>query len=219
MQTQIKMNFRLHLLFSLFIALIVGMNLLGIKIVNFYFINTSVAVFMAPLTFLITDIVEEVYGKKIVGNFIIGAAVALVVVLVYVQIFVSLEPASRFASNNDAYVAIFRNSPRLILASLLAFLLSQFHDMVAFDFWKRKTGGKALWLRNNLSTIVSQLIDTTLYMMLAFYKITPQFTLSFIISLIIPYFLLKLVFAILDTPFVYLGVRWLRHGERKAYYG
>ncbi len=217
-------NNRLLLLFALFIALIVGMNLLGLKIINFFFISTSVGIFMAPLTFLITDIVEEVYGKTIIRSFIIGAAISLVIVMVYVQIFVVLEPADRFTSKidgaygtytiNEAYTSIFKNSLRLIFASLLAFLLSQLHDMQAFDFWRKKTKGKALWLRNNLSTIVSQLIDTSVFMFVAFYKITPAFTAGFIIKLIIPYFFLKLIFAIIDTPFVYLGVKWLKNGEK-----
>jgi len=68
-----------------------------------------------------------------------------------------------------------------------------------------------LWLRNNLSTIFSQLIDTTIFMFLAFYKIAPKFTVTFIISLIIPYWIFKVVFAIVDTPLCYLGVRWLKN--------
>ena len=207
-------NPRLQILFAIFIALIVGMNLLGIKIVNFFFISTSVGIFMAPLTFLITDIVEEVYGKKIIQYFITGAAISLVLTIIYVQIFVILEPANRFVEQNTSYVSIFSNSLRLIFASLLAFLLSQFHDMQAFDFWRKKTKGRALWLRNNLSTIISQLIDTSVFMFVAFYKITPKFTADYIIQLIIPYFFLKLIFALIDTPFVYLGVIWLKKGEK-----
>jgi len=67
-----------------------------------------------------------------------------------------------------------------------------------------------LWLRNNLSTIVSQFIDSTVFMFVAFYALTPKFTVAFIFSLIIPYYLFKVAFAVLDTPFVYLGVKWLK---------
>ena len=101
-----------------------------------------------------------------------------------------------------------------MLASVIAFVFSQFHDVWSFHFWKRKTHGKFLWLRNNLSTSVSQLIDTILFMFIAFYKINPKFTVPFIISLIIPYYLFKIGFALIDTIFVYPGVWWLR-GYRK----
>ena len=105
---------------------------------------------------------------------------------------------------------------RIFIASIAAFLISQLHDIWAFNFWKQKTRGKHLWLRNNLSTIVSQLIDTTLFMFIAFYAVSPQFTIAYTFSLVIPYWILKVVFALFDTPFVYLGVWWLRKNEVKS---
>jgi hypothetical protein len=107
-------------------------------------------------------------------------------------------------------VTIFQNSSRVILASILAFVISQMHDIWAFDFWKKKTQGKYLWLRNNLSTAVSQFIDTTIFIFLAFYQITPKFDFDFMWQLILPYYAVKLILAFIDTPFVYLGVRWLK---------
>ena len=98
----------------------------------------------------------------------------------------------------------------MMVASLIAFLISQTHDVWAFNLWKEKTGGKYLWLRNNASTIVSQFLDTTVFMFIAFYQFTPKFTVPFIFSLIIPYWLFKVLFAIIDTPFIYLGVWWLK---------
>ena len=98
----------------------------------------------------------------------------------------------------------------MIIASIIAFVVSQTHDVWAFEFWKKKTHGKMLWLRNNASTMVSQVIDTLLFMMIAFYGISDKFTFGFIITLAIPYYLFKIAFAALDTPFVYLGARWLK---------
>ena len=203
------MNKKLQLLLSLFIALLVGMNLLGGKIINIFGISVSVGIFMVPLTFLITDIVEEVYGKQVVKNFIFNGVVVLIIIFVYIQVFISLAPASRYIYNNQ-YVTIFSSSLRMILASLVAFVLSQTHDAWAFAWWKKKTHGKYLWLRNNASTIVSQFIDTCVFMFIAFYHLTPKFTIGFIFTLILPYYLFKIVFALLDTPFVYLGVKWLK---------
>ena len=200
---------KLHVLQGLFVGLLVGMNLLGNKITTFFGISVSVGIFMVPLTFLITDIAEEVYGQDVVKHFIVSGVVTLILLFLFTGFFVWLPPNERFTYNEE-YRLVFGSSMRIIAASLIAFLLAQYHDIWAFAFWKKKTNGKALWLRNNLSTWVSQAIDTMVFMMIAFYHITPKFTLGFIISLAIPYYLFKLAFAILDTPFVYLGVWWLR---------
>ncbi len=207
------MNTKLQILFSIFISLLVGMNLLGGKIVSLFEISVSVGIFMAPLTFLITDIVEEVYGRETTKIFIIGGVISLIMIFLYTSLFVYLEPHSRYDFNSE-YGIIFSNSLRMIIASIVAFLLSQTHDLIAFEWLKKKTKGKALWLRNNLSTIISQLIDTLVFMMIAFYNITPKFTLMFILQLAIPYYIFKVLFAFLDTPFVYLGVKWLKRDEK-----
>lgn len=207
------MNTKLNLLLAAFIGLLVGMNLLGSKIIDFLGVSVSVGIFMVPITFLITDIVTEVYGRKVVKEFIIGGILALSMIFLFTGIFVLVEPHERYAFNSD-YKNVFGNSMRMIIASIVAFALAQFHDMYAFEFWKKKTKGKALWMRNNLSTIVSQLIDTFVYMMIAFYMASPKFTFLFIIQLMIPYYIFKIIFAIIDTPFVYLGVKWLRKDLR-----
>ncbi len=204
-------NQRLQILYGLFIALLVGMNLLGGKIVELFGVSVSVAIFMAPLTFLITDIVEEVYGRQAIKYFIKGGIISLIFIFAFTGLFVYMEPHPRFTFD-ESYRKVFGSSMRILVASIVAFWLSQMHDAVAFDFWKKKTGGKMLWLRNNLSTIVSQMIDTAVFMFIAFYQVTPQFTASFLVELGVPYYLFKVFFAILDTPLVYLGVYWLRGG-------
>ncbi len=205
-------NSRLQILFALFIGILVGVNLLGGKIISLFGISVSVGIFMVPLTFLITDIVEEVYGKQIVKQFIIGGVFSLVIIFLYTSIFVILEPHERYGFNSE-YKIIFGNSLRMIIASIIAFVLAQTNDMILFDWCKKKTKGKALWLRNNLSTIVSQSIDTFIFMIIAFYHLTSKFTFVFIIYLAIPYFSFKVLFALIDTPFVYWGVSWLKKGK------
>ena len=92
---------------------------------------------------------------------------------------------------------------------MIAFVISQYHDLWAFNFWKQKTNGRYLWLRNNLSTIVSQLLDSIIFMFIAFYHVTPELGAVSILYMVLPLWTLKVVFALLDTPLVYLGVRWL----------
>ena len=82
--------------------------------------------------------------------------------------------------------------------------------MWLFLFFKKVNKGEKLWIRNNLSTITSQFVDTVIFMFIAFYKMNSAYTVSFLFTLIIPYWLFKVVFALLDTPFCYLGVKWFR---------
>jgi len=200
---------KIHLLLVVFIGVLIAMNTLGIKLISLFGISVSVGIFLVPVTFLITDMVAEVYGKKAVRQFVYFGVGILSMFFIFSSIFVFLEPHERF-SMNDSYVEIFGTTLRMMLASIVAFGLSQFHDVWAFEFWKKKTHGKMLWLRNNLSTFVSQAIDTLIFMFIAFYQITPKFDALFIMELAIPYYLFKILFAVLDTPLVYLGVRWLR---------
>lgn len=204
-----QIPFKLALLFGVFVSLLIGMNLLGGKITTLFGVSVSVAIFMVPLTFLITDIVTEVYGKKMTEKFVLVGVFSLLLTLIFTAIFVILEPHERY-SFNEEYKTIFGTSLRFMIASMTAIILSQYHDIWAFEFWKNKTKGKFLWLRNNASTMVSQGIDTFVFMMIAFYGITSQFTVLFIIELAIPFYLFKVLFAVLDTPLVYLGVAWLR---------
>jgi uncharacterized integral membrane protein (TIGR00697 family) len=209
MKDHVLSNSKLSFLLGLFVSLIIGMNLLGGKVTELFGISVSVAIFMVPVTFLITDIVAEVHGKKMSRRFVYIGMVSIVVMLGYTALSVALPAHERYAFNEE-YITIFGSSLRIMVASVVAFFLSQLHDVWAFEFLKKRTGGKFLWLRNNLSTMVSQAIDSLVFMFIAFYQVAPQFTALFVIELAIPYYLFKILFAALDTPFVYLGVRWLR---------
>ncbi len=205
---------------ALFVGSIVAANLMGTKVIPFFTIagfefTGSVGIFLFPLSFLVTDIMAEIWGGKAIRA-LIGATIAvLFVVLAVTAIATVLPPAARFAETNDSYNTIFRSSLRITLASIVAFGISQSHDVWAFEWWKRLTRGRFLWLRNNLSTIVSQLIDTVVFMLIAFWGMGDRFTLAFVLgSMVPPYWALKVLMALVDTPFVYLGVRILRGPSR-----
>lgn len=172
-------------------------------------IYVSVGILTVPLMFLITDIVADVWGKKTTRDFINIGVITMLVMIVLTIISVQLPPAPRFMEMNESYKSIFTVSIRMAIASILAFYLAQMHDLWAFHFWKAKTKGKWLWLRNNLSTIVSQLIDSSVFMFVAFYH-PSDFPTSLVVKLIIPYYIFKILFALLDTPLVYLGVWWAK---------
>ncbi|MGM5484621.1 MAG: queuosine precursor transporter [Nanobdellota archaeon] len=205
------------ILSSLFIAGLIAANLLGNKItylsIGDFTINFAVGIFAYPITFIITDIIHEVYGSKEAQKLIYSGMISIIFVLLLTIIAIHMPPADRF-TYNESFKKIFGISARVLVGSFTAFAVSQMHDVWAFRLLKKKMKGKFLWLRNNISTIFSQFLDTTIFMFIAFYQTTPKFTAPFIFSLIIPYWILKIVVAAIDTPLVYLGVWWMK-GKKK----
>jgi len=210
-----KIDFKFILLTAIFVAGLLGANVLGSKVTVLFGVAVSVGIFAYPLTFMVTDAVAEVYGKKSAKQIVWAALIAQILILILAWISIKLPAADRYTFNAE-YTTIFSNSLRMMVASLIAFIISQTHDVWAFDFWKRKTQGKYLWLRNNLSTFVSQAIDTLLFMFIAFYGISEKFTVLFILQLCLTYWLFKILFAALDTPFVYLLVKWLKDTKHET---
>ncbi len=194
-------------LLALYIGAIVCAELLGSKVFTAWGLNASVGIFIVPLTYSINDIIFEVHGKERAKSFMRAGFLTLLFVFGFTLLSIVLPPASRFQATNPAYTQVFSTSLRIIVASLTAFWLSERFDIYVFQRLKEKLSRHGLWFRNNVSNILSQLIDTILFMFLAFY--TPG-RFGFIISLIIPYWLLKCLFSAIDTPLTYAGVAWLK---------
>lgn len=198
-------------LFALFIASMVIVNVLGTKITTIAGVRVSVGIFFMPLLFLITDIVGEVYDRKEATLFVNYGTIMLVFLFLMMNLCIAVKPNESWHLQPE-YKAVFGSSLRMTLASLISFVISQHVDVFLFDFWKKVTKGKHLWIRNNASTITSQLFDTILFDFIAFWHINETYTAGFLFTIIIPYWLFKVVFALLDTPFCYWGVRWLSGG-------
>ena len=196
-------------LFAFFVASMVMVNTLGTKIISIVGIRVSVGIFFVPALFLITDIIGEVFGRAEASRFVNMATIMLVVLFVMMGVCIAVPPNESWGMQ-EQYAMIFGSSLRMTIASLVSFVVAQQLDVFMFSFWGKVTHGKHLWIRNNLSTIVSQFIDTTIFEFISFWHLNDKFTTGYIFSLIIPYWLFKVVFALLDTPFCYLGVRWLR---------
>ena len=219
--SNLSLGEKTNILLGLFVGSLIAANLIGLKIANFGIFEASAGILLFPILFLVTDIIEEVHGKKKAQELVIIGFIVLIVILAVTALAIyGLPHASRSVLGSedlqDAYDTIFGTTIRIFIASITAFLIAQMHDVWAFNFWKQKTKGKHLWLRNNLSTIVSQFLDTTLFMFIAFYGISSKFTADYIFTLIIPYWIVKVLFAIFDTPFCYLGVRWLKGSKKEA---
>ncbi|MCH3916304.1 MAG: queuosine precursor transporter [Spirochaetia bacterium] len=200
------------ILFSLFITSMVLVNTIGTKIIALFSIRVSVGIFFMPILFLITDIVGEVKGKAEALFFVKVATGMLLFLFCMVALCVKIPPYSGYSYQKE-YALIFGSTLRMTIASLISFMISQNLDVVLFDKIGAACGGRYLWIRNNTATMTSQLIDTIVFDFIAFYHLTPQFDVPFLISLILPYWMFKVLFAAMDTPFCYLGVRWLK-GEK-----
>lgn len=179
---------------------------IGSKLVNVFGLTASATVLAYSITFLMTDVISEIWGKRRANIIVVAGFLTIVIGYLLIKLAI-VWPAASFWKDQAAFERLFGVSLRIIVGGLLAYLASQFHDVWAFHFWKKKTKGKHLWLRNNLSTLVSQFIDTTIFATVAFYGITPLF------PLILGHYTVKVVIAVLDTPFAYLLVWLLRRNS------
>lgn len=188
-------------LFSIFIGSLVIASVLASKIISFAGLIIPAGVLAYSITFPITDIVCEIWGRKR-ANFLVWCGfISLIFVLGLVRLSL-IWPSASFWNQQEAFRTIMGSTSRIIIASFIAYIVSQLHDVWSFLMWKSFTGGRHLWLRNNASTWVSQLIDTVIFINIAFYGTAP------IGALIKGHYIVKIIISILDTPFVYLGV-WL----------
>jgi len=196
-------------LLALYVTFMVMANTLGGKITTLFGVRVSVGIFFMPVMFLITDIEGEVCGEERATLFVKFAELMLVFLFLFMILCIKMPPNKTWGMQ-EAYVAVFGSSLRMTLASLISFVISQNLDVHLFFRIRKWCNGKNLWIRNNVATIISQFVDTTVFMFLAFYRYNERYTASFIFSLIIPYWIFKVFFALADTPFCYWGVRWLR---------
>jgi len=214
---------KLDLLIALYIFCIVTSELMGAKTIpigdlGFMKLNASVSIFLLPLIFSINDVITEVYGVSKARSLVRIGIMIVALLFVFAAFAVALPPSSRFKEAEPAYNAVFGQSIRISFASLIAFGISDICDVLIFTKLRARFKDKALWLRNNTSNIVAQLIDTVIFMTLAFYALDKSVAdnWTFLLSVILPYWTVKSCMSIIETPLVYLGVRWLRKPNASA---
>lgn len=164
----------------------------------------SVGILPYPITFLITDLISEVYGKK-KANQIVTAGIFASFFSMGIILLAEMAPAiPESPIGDDLFSKVFALSPIAVLASMIAYLCAQYVDIAIYHFWKRITKGRYLWIRNNFSTFLSQFIDTfTVVGLLCVFGVLPW---SLFTGLVISGFLFKVFIAIIDTPFLYFFV-------------
>tara|TARA_Y100000588_G_scaffold310067_1_gene335423 strand:- start:519 stop:1208 length:690 start_codon:yes stop_codon:yes gene_type:complete len=198
------------ILAGIFIASLVSCNLIFQKFFQLdiwipffgtYTFEQSVGLLPYPITFLVTDIISEVYGRKKANQVVTSGLFASLFMLVIVTIS-DLVPATVWSPvNNETFNNVFGLSGAAVFASMMAYLFAQYIDVRIFHFWKRLTNGKHLWLRNNASTIFSQFIDTfAVLFLLCFFEVLSWDRFSILLA---NGFLFKVFFAAFDTPIAY----------------
>lgn len=196
---------------ALFIASLVVTNLIANKFVavdlGFKTFIISAGMIPYPFTFLITDILSEIYGKRKTTNVVITGFFASIFVLGILWAGSVFPAINQSHVDDSTYNTVFANSYRVVFSSMTAYLIAQFADLRLFHFWKKLTNGKHLWLRNNASTIVSQLLDTTLVVGVLFIG---KMTFPEMGELIKDGWMYKVLFALADTPIMYLAIFLIR---------
>lgn len=170
-------------------------------------------------SFLITDILSENYGKKEARKAVAIGFFSLIITMVLMTIALRFQPAESDWVQ-ESMQTIFGYLPRIVIASLLAYLVAQLHDIWAYGFWHKITPAtKFIFLRNNLSTMVSQFLDTAIFTFVAFtsclglWKQTEELPTDVILSIFISTYVIKWVVAALDTPFLYIAAFWKKNGS------
>lgn len=210
------MDFRNRLyiiLGGIFIASLITANLIFQKFFTWtpfglYTFELSVGILPYPVTFLVTDLISELYGKKKADQIVISGLIASVFVIGVVLVANAMPQTAWSPVNNETFNKVFGLFGPAVFASMIAYLTAQFIDIRIFHFWKKLTKGKHLWLRNNGSTIVSQFVDTAAVLFLLCIAGVVEW--SRFPGLLENGFIFKVMVALLDTPLFYLSVKYLK---------
>lgn len=207
-----KAGLQVAIAFSILLA-----NLQGPKLTEIFGLQTSLGVIFYASIFFATDVLSENYGKKEAQKAVKMGFLVSIIMIVMMSLALLYQPTNQpntavFSHNiHNAFATIINFTPRFIIGSLLAYYISQRFDVWAFHAIKQKTGEKHLWLRNNASTMSSQILDTAIYSLVAWWGIVDLKT---AIQLGLVKYAFKVVISIIDTGFIY----WAKSTHNKLAY-
>ena len=198
----------------LFVSVLLISNIASTKIVYFWGLSLDGGTLLFPLCYIFDDILTEVYGYKKARRVIwLGFSCALVMALLFMII--GKLPASADWGNQSAYDLILGSTPRIILASLVAYLFGTFSNSFILAKIKIATKGKKLWMRTIGSTVVGELLDSSIFILIAFLGVLPS---SLLFALIVSNYLFKTAIEVLFTPLTYKIVNFLKKKEDEDYF-
>jgi uncharacterized integral membrane protein (TIGR00697 family) len=197
-------------LFGYMVLAIITCNIEVLKQVEMFGFPVTLGNVLYGSIFLTSDIIAEVYGKREARRAVWLGFAAMLLSTLFIQIALHFKP-NDYDAAHPHLLALFQFLPRIAVASLLAFLVSQHLDVMLFAFFRQRMQGRALWFRNNASTLISQLVDTVLFTLLAFAPLPLLGSVAgfedwkVIWGIGVSTYVLKLMVCVMDTPFVYLA--------------
>jgi uncharacterized integral membrane protein (TIGR00697 family) len=204
-------------IFGVMVAELMGAKTFTLLHLGHVTLSASVAIFVMPLLFTVTDVIVEVKGRQRARSVVFSGLLMVSLLILFSLLATHLAPSARFSHREAAYDAVFGASARIAAASLLAFAVSELLDVAVFSKLRQRMHGKALWFRNNVSNIVSQFADSTVFIVVAFYAFGSSLggNIAFLSGIILPYWLIRCALSAVETPLVYIGAAWLRRGDQR----
>lgn len=199
-----KTESNLLLLNCIFVVSLIVANIISAKIVQIGFITVPAAVVCYPLTFLMTDVIGEMWGKEQANKTVKTGFICQMLSLILITLAIIL-PVASFQDNQEQFKGIMQSSFRVVLASMCAYVCSQSWDVYIFHklrdgyIAKHGTTNGGKWIWNNASTMTSQIIDTAIFITIAFWGVVPN-----ILVMIFSQYIVKFFYALFDTPFFYI---------------
>jgi len=198
--------FRKQGLYLLIAVNIILANIQVVKVVELFGLSATLGNILYGSIFFSTDILSDIYGKKEAKKGVLIGFISLLLMTLYMQLSLYIKPANFEEAQviQNSLENIFSLIPRIALGSIVSYFISQYTDVFIFHLIKSKTGEKKLWLRNNISTMISQFIDSIIFVFIAFWGL---YTMDVWWEILITTYLFKWIVAAVDTPFIYIAKR------------
>jgi len=193
-------------LMAMFLTFLVMAEVTSSKFIMLFGFTMTMGVIPFPVTFIITDLMNEYFGRKGVRFVTLVGMAMLVLVYILIMIDVSIPAAPNSPVSDDAFRMVFANSGMVIIGSMIAYLIGQLIDIQIFHWLRRKTGNRHIWLRATGSTIVSQLLDSVIVLYIAF---GTQMSFSDLTTIGLTNYIYKFIIALGITPLIYLAHHYI----------
>lgn len=205
---------KLTIALTIYLTSLFAANTLGLKVIPFLFgSHISAAVFSFPVVFLTTDVIGEVYGKRIAKFFVLAGFISTALFIAYSFLSLWMPWSKDGLWAREGYNLVFGISVRISIASLVAFLIGEYQDVISFFFFKKKVGVKSFWISSFFSNLWSQFLDTVIFMVIAFAGV---YTTQTLISIIISWWLYKVMMGFFYSPLSYVGLYLLKEKKPLA---
>lgn len=198
----------------IFVSCILISNILAAKIISIFGISMTSGVLVFPISYVLGDVMTEIYGYEKTKKVIIYGFISNLLMVVVFYLAMKL-PYPDYWQNQDAFITILSNTPRVLLASFIGYLLGGLSNAFIMEYIKNNSKIKFLWFRTILSTIVGEALDTTIFLTISFIGTMSGFNL---ISMIIYQSIFKIMYEVVLTPVLYKIIAFVSKKEKEYDY-